>query len=116
MIDQGLVISSVFASIGFFLAIPAACQSSPSPSAHPAALGHASLPAVKDLPVRATMPDPLVAEGGQRITTVAQWRLRREQMIQILEEYEYGHMPPPPGNVKGQALPWHSAVPCPRHF
>ena len=101
---QELFVSSVFASISFFLATPAACQSSPSAATSRAALGRASRPAVKDLPLRAAMPDPLVADGGQRITTVDQWRQRREQMIQILEEYEYGHMPPPPGNVKGHEV------------
>src|SRR5664280_369250 len=101
---QGLFVSSVFASISFFLATPAACQSPPSAATSRAALGRASRPAVKDLPLRVAMPDPLVADGGQRVTTVDQWRQRREQMIQILEEYEYGHMPPPPGNVKGHEV------------
>jgi hypothetical protein len=61
------------------------------------------VPAVKDLPVRAAMPDPLVADDGQKIAA-DQWPQRRVEMLRILEDYQFGHMPPPPGNVKGQEL------------
>ncbi len=63
-----------------------------------------ALPEVADLPVRKEMPDPLVMTNGQRVTTPAQWRQRREEMKQILEFYELGHTPPPPGNVSGHDL------------
>lgn len=53
----------------------------------------ASLPVIKD------MPDPLVMADGAPVKTPDQWRARREEMKKILEDYEYGHMPPPPGNV-----------------
>ena len=59
---------------------------------------------VKDLPVRVAMPDPLVANSGQKVTTAAQWNPRREEMKRILEDYEFGHAPPPPGNVKGHEV------------
>ena len=62
------------------------------------------LPAVKDLPVRPEMPDVLTMTDGTKVTTVAQWRTRREEMKQILEFYELGHAPPPPGNVSGQEI------------
>ena len=55
---------------------------------------------VKDLPVIKEMPDPLTMNNGTKVTTPDQWKLRRREMIRILEDYEYGHMPPPPGNVK----------------
>jgi hypothetical protein len=54
---------------------------------------------VKDLPIIEEMPDPLIMNDGTLVTTAEQWKLRRQEMIQILEDYEYGHMPPPPGNV-----------------
>ncbi len=63
-----------------------------------------SFPAVKDLPVRAAMPDPLVSDDGKKITTPEQWKARREQIKQILEYYALGHRPPPPGNVVGREL------------
>jgi len=55
---------------------------------------------VKDLPAIKEMPDPLTMKDGTKVTTPEQWKLRRQEMIQILEDYEYGHMPPAPGNVK----------------
>lgn len=58
--------------------------------------------AVKDLPIIKEMPDPLKMNDGTKVTTPEQWRERRKEMIKLLEDYEYGHMPPPPGNVKGK--------------
>ncbi len=55
---------------------------------------------VKDLPVIKEMPDPLTMNDGTRVKTREQWKARRQEMIKILEDYEYGHMPPPPGNLK----------------
>jgi hypothetical protein len=71
----------------------------PLPS--PAADNPAAFPAVKDLPVRTAMPDPLLTDDGKTITTPESWLRRREQMKQILEYYALGHAPPPPGNVVG---------------
>jgi glucuronyl esterase-like protein len=55
---------------------------------------------VKDLPTIKEMPDPLTMNDGTMVTTPEQWKVRRQELIQILEDYEYGHMPPPPGNVE----------------
>ena len=55
---------------------------------------------VSSMPQIKEMPDPLTMKNGDTVTTPEQWRLRRREMIRILEDYEYGHMPPPPGNVK----------------
>ena len=60
--------------------------------------------AVKDLPVIKEMPDPLTMNDGTKVTTTEQWRKRRVEMQKILEDYEYGHMPPAPGNVKGKEI------------
>jgi len=46
----------------------------------------------------------MVMCDGTKVQTVKQWRQRREEMKQILEIYELGHAPPPPGNVSGQEL------------
>lgn len=62
------------------------------------------LVAVSDLPVRPELPDVMTMCDGTKVATVAQWRQRREEMKQILEFYELGHAPPPPGNVTGQVL------------
>lgn len=50
------------------------------------------------------MPDPLLGDDGQKITTPQQWQLQREKIKQILEFYALGHRPPPPGNVVGREL------------
>jgi hypothetical protein len=59
---------------------------------------------VQDLPIIKEMPDPLTLLDGTKVTTPEQWRTRRQQMIKILEDYEYGHMPPTPGNVKATTV------------
>src|SRR6185295_10624768 len=62
------------------------------------------LPGVNELPVRTEMPDVLTMNDGKRVTTVEQWKKRREEMKRILEYYAVGQMPPPPGNVKGREV------------
>ncbi len=63
-----------------------------------------NLPGVKDLPVRNEMPDPLLMNDGRKVTTIEQWKTRREEIKRILEYYAVGQMPPPPGNVKGDEV------------
>jgi hypothetical protein len=65
---------------------------------------------VSALPVRPEMPDVMTMSDGTKVTTPAQWRLRREEMKQILEFYELGHAPPPPGNVSGEELQSRSVL------
>lgn len=61
-------------------------------------------PQVEDLPVQTNLPDVMTMNDGTKVTTLAQWRVRREQMKAILEHYELGHAPPAPGNVSGQII------------
>src|SRR3954469_15505934 len=63
-----------------------------------------SMPGVDKLPTRTEMPDVLTMNSGQKVTTPAQWKKRREEMKQILEFYAVGQAPPPPGNVKGHVV------------
>ena len=70
----------------------------------PSASAAPPFPAVKDLPVRAEMPNPLITDDGKTVSTPEQWKLRREEMKNIMEEYVYGHMPPPPDNVSGHEV------------
>ena len=63
-----------------------------------------SLPGVKDLPVRVEMPDVMTLSSGEKVTTPAQWKQRREEMKRILGYYAVGRMPPPPGNVTGREV------------
>jgi hypothetical protein len=63
-----------------------------------------TMPEPKDLPIQKEMPDALTMRDGSKVKTTEQWRARREEMKQILEFYELGHAPPPPGNVKGKEI------------
>ena len=62
----------------------------------------ATFPEANDLPVQKNLPDVMTMSDGTRVTNVTQWRQRREEMKSILEFYELGHAPPPPGNVSGK--------------
>jgi hypothetical protein len=62
------------------------------------------MPGVDKLPNRPEMPGVLTMNNGQKVTTSAQWKRRRDQMKQILEYYAVGQAPPPPGNVKGHEV------------
>jgi len=59
------------------------------------------LPGVDELPVREQMPDVLTMNDGTKVTTLEQWKKRREEIRCILEYYAVGQIPPAPGNVKG---------------
>lgn len=48
-----------------------------------------------DLPVCADLPDLFRMNDGSYVKTPEDWRKRREEIITILSDYEYGHMPPP---------------------
>src|ERR1700722_6503397 len=70
-------------------------------------LAHAASPTfpdVNDLPVQTNLPDVMTMADGTRVTTPEQWQQRREEMKAILEYYELGHAPPPPGNVTGEDI------------
>jgi hypothetical protein len=65
---------------------------------------------VEDLPIIAEMPAPLTMNDGTQVTTPEQWTARRQEMIKIMEDYEYGHMPPPPENVTADVVTPESRV------
>lgn len=62
------------------------------------------LPGVGELPVRRELPDVMTMNDGTKVTTVAQWKQRRQEMLRTLEYYSVGLAPPPPGNVKGREV------------
>ncbi len=62
------------------------------------------MPEVKDLPVHPEIPDVMTMADGTKVTTPGQWQVRRKEMKRILEYYELGHVPPPPGNVSGEDI------------
>ena len=64
----------------------------------------APMPGVNELPVRRELPDVLTMNDGTKVTTPEQWLRRREEIKRTLAYYAIGHMPPPPGNVKGREV------------
>lgn len=50
---------------------------------------------------RDTLPDPLLAPDGGRITDPARWRCQRQQTLHLLEEQVYGSKGPAPERVTG---------------
>jgi hypothetical protein len=56
---------------------------------------------VADLPANHALPDPFLFPDGSRVASKADWQRRRDQIKAMVLNYEYGHLPPDPGNVKG---------------
>ena len=59
-------------------------------------------PGVDKLPAIPQLPDPFLFPDGSRVKTAADWGRRREQIKSLILDYEYGHLPPSPGNVAGK--------------
>src|SRR5580658_8151023 len=93
------------AMAGILIAQPQSSPSGPDPKEiplPPIATAGPAMPVVDKLPNRPDLPDVLTMNNGKKVTTVEQWKRRREEMKQILEYYAVGHAPPPPRNVKGK--------------
>jgi len=60
-----------------------------------------ALPAAGSLPAVSELPDPFRYFDGTRLTTPADWSCRRAQLSELLQTYEYGHLPSPPASVTG---------------
>jgi hypothetical protein len=54
---------------------------------------------ITDLPVIDELPDPFRMNDGTRVASVADWRRRREEIAELLLQYEYGRMPPATDDV-----------------
>src|SRR5690348_11187566 len=52
------------------------------------------MPGATELPTREAMPEVLTTNDGSRVSTVAEWQKRREEMKRILEYYAVGQSPP----------------------
>ena len=73
-------------------------------SLSPAHAVPAVFPDVNHLPAQTNLPDVMTMLDGTRVTTPEQWQARREEMKAVLEYYELGHAPPPPGNMTGKVI------------
>jgi hypothetical protein len=59
----------------------------------------ADYPPVDQCPVIAELPDPFLMLSGKRVSSPQDWQVRRTELKDIISCYEYGHLPPSPGNV-----------------
>ena len=79
----------------------------PDPREIPVPAIHTSLgtmPGVKDMTANPGLPDLLTFNNGKKVTTLADWKRRREEIRRTLEYYAVGQMPPAPGNVRGEVM------------
>src|SRR5688572_19958801 len=60
-----------------------------------------ALPAAADLTELRTLPDPFTSLSGERLTSKAQWRCRRQEILKLAETFIYGEKPGKPESVTG---------------
>ncbi len=51
-------------------------------------------------PAQEQLPDPFVLKNGKRVVTKGDWKKRRQEIQTLLENDEYGHLPPAPRNLR----------------
>jgi hypothetical protein len=109
----GLLILTSMAFLGLAAFLTEARAQAPKPDSGPdpreipvpeIATTEPAMPGVDQLPDRPEMPDIFTMNDGTKVTTSAQWPARRAEIKQILEYYDTGFAPPPPGNVVGTVL------------
>jgi hypothetical protein len=61
-------------------------------------------PSVEQLPVIKDLPDPFLFNDGTRVQSKEDWPRRRAEIQDAILHYEYGQVPPAPGNTQGVEL------------
>lgn len=51
------------------------------------------------LPANAFPPDLLTFQNGKPVTDARQWEARRQEIRSVLDQYMFGHWPPPPAKI-----------------
>ncbi|MBN1342265.1 MAG: hypothetical protein JXQ73_06275 [Phycisphaerae bacterium] len=62
------------------------------------------MPTVDQLPELDDLPDPFRMNDGSRVASREDWTRRRREIAEMLAYYEYGHVPPPPGNLQAKPV------------
>src|SRR5688572_3709952 len=84
------------------LLVVAGCAgSSEPPATHP-------LPPANDLSAIPDLPDLFTFRDGSRVQSPADWTRRRAELLALFQQYEYGHLPPAPGNTRAVELISHN--------
>lgn len=55
-----------------------------------------AFPAVEQLPAVAELPDPFLFLDGRRVSSQAEWAERRRELLELIQYYQYGRVPPRP--------------------
>jgi hypothetical protein len=71
---------------------------------NPPLSGGRLFPLVDQLPIIEELPDPFVMRDGSHVQTKEQWAQRRDEIKELIQYYQYGQMPPPPGNVRAENI------------
>ncbi|MEK6794307.1 MAG: hypothetical protein AABZ39_06000 [Spirochaetota bacterium] len=62
-----------------------------------------------DTVVKGGLPDPFICADGQRVRTAAEWRKRRDELLKVILDIEYGELPPTPA-IRTALLHRHNPV------
>ena len=90
MLSMTTMLLFVFIGVGFVTSISATAES--------------DFPPVDQLAEITYLPDPFLFQDGARVATPEEWRKRREEIVALVEYYEYGLMPPSPGNITAEEM------------
>src|SRR4051794_3334100 len=56
----------------------------------------ADIPDMDKLPSIPQLPDPFLFNDGSRVQSPTNWPRRRSEILELVQRYEYGHLPPAP--------------------
>ncbi len=59
---------------------------------------------IASLPVIEEMPNPFLFQDGRTVNDSADWPERRTEILDLVLRYEYGKLPPAPGNVRAEDI------------
>ena len=59
--------------------------------------------AMESLPSIKSLPDLFKMADGQRVESISDWNARRREMIEMIQHYAYGRMPPRPDSIAVEA-------------
>lgn len=55
-------------------------------------------------PAITMLPDPLVCADGKNVASPVEWPTRRAELLESIQQLQYGHLPPAPDTVAGYLL------------
>ncbi|MDR2747824.1 MAG: hypothetical protein LBB77_10320, partial [Treponema sp.] len=59
---------------------------------------------IEDFPENKLLPDLFLGSGGKRISSPGEWPAQRDYLLDMLDYFLYGPMPPVPARVSGELV------------